>query len=106
MDFAEWIREQATKTYTENGAAARNTTGDARLDLFATIGSHTPVLDAASVSLVWAGAPEAQPANAAPLAIVAPAPNAALTKLRRVTSMIPLLNRNAFSPFGCFSKGL
>ena len=39
MDFAEWIREQATKTYTENGAAARNTTGDARLDLFATIGS-------------------------------------------------------------------
>ena len=39
MDFAEWIREQVTKTYTENGAAARNTTGDARLDLFATIGS-------------------------------------------------------------------
>lgn len=37
MDFAEWIREQATKTYTENGAVARNTTGDARLDLFATI---------------------------------------------------------------------
>ena len=74
--------------------------------VFATIGSHTPVLAAASVSLVCVGVPEVQLANAAPLAIAALAPNAALTKLRRVTSMIPLLNRNALSPFGCFSKGL
>ena len=39
MSFAEQMREQTTKTYTENGAAARNTSGDARLDLFASIGS-------------------------------------------------------------------
>ena len=39
MSYAEWIREDTTKTYTENGATAHNTTGDARLDLFSTVGS-------------------------------------------------------------------
>ncbi|MBR3642074.1 MAG: DUF2828 family protein, partial [Parasporobacterium sp.] len=39
MNFAEAARSDATFTRTENGAAALNTTGDARLDLFGTIGS-------------------------------------------------------------------
>ena len=60
MDFAEWIREQATKTYTENGAAARNTTGDARLDLFATIGSLRRA-DPERIELLFAEAYRADP---------------------------------------------
>ena len=60
MDFAEWIREQATKTYTENGAAARNTTGDARLDLFATIGSLRRA-DPERIELLFAEAYQADP---------------------------------------------
>lgn len=60
MDFAEWIREQATKTYTENGAAARNTTGDARLDLFATIGSLRRA-DPERIELLFAEAYHADP---------------------------------------------
>ena len=60
MDFAEWIREQATKTYTENGAAARNTTGDARLDLFATIGSLRKA-DQERIELLFAEAYQADP---------------------------------------------
>lgn len=39
MDFATAFLNEGRKTYTENGALAFNTTGDARLDLFATIGS-------------------------------------------------------------------
>lgn len=39
MSFAEKFREESSKTYTENGALALNTTSDARLDLFAVIGS-------------------------------------------------------------------
>lgn len=58
--FAEWIREQATKTYTENGAAARNTTGDARLDLFATIGSLRRA-DPERIELLFAEAYQADP---------------------------------------------
>ena len=57
---AEWIREQATKTYTENGAAARNTTGDARLDLFATIGSLRRA-DPERIELLFAEAYQADP---------------------------------------------
>ena len=60
MDFAEWIREQATKTYTENGATARNTTGDARLDLFATIGSLRRA-DPERIELLFAEAYQADP---------------------------------------------
>ena len=60
MDFAEWIREQATKTYTENGAAARNTTGEARLDLFATIGSLRRA-DPERIELLFAEAYQADP---------------------------------------------
>ena len=60
MDFAEWIREQATKTYTENGAVARNTTGDARLDLFATIGSLRRA-DPERIELLFAEAYQADP---------------------------------------------
>ena len=39
MNFAEAAKINATFTRTENGAVALNTTGDARLDLFASIGS-------------------------------------------------------------------
>ena len=39
MNFAEAINNESKKTYTENGALALNTTGDALLDLFGTIGS-------------------------------------------------------------------
>ena len=39
MNFAEAARKLAVFTRTENGAVALNTTGDARLDLFGTIGS-------------------------------------------------------------------
>lgn len=39
MNFAEAARNNASWTRTENGAVALNTTGDARLDLFGSIGS-------------------------------------------------------------------
>lgn len=39
MNFAEAAKNNATWTRTENGAVALNTTGDARLDLFGSIGS-------------------------------------------------------------------
>ena len=39
MNFAEAAKMNAVFTRTENGAVALNTTGDARLDLFGTIGS-------------------------------------------------------------------
>ena len=39
MNFAEAIRGDSRLTRTENGAVALSTTGDARLDLFGTIGS-------------------------------------------------------------------
>lgn len=39
MSFAEEMRKEGNFTRTENGAVALNTTGDACLDLFSTIGS-------------------------------------------------------------------
>jgi hypothetical protein len=39
MNFAEAINNESKKTYTENGALALNTTGNALLDLFGTIGA-------------------------------------------------------------------
>lgn len=39
MSFSQKFREASSLTYTENGAMALNTTGDARLDLFSMIGS-------------------------------------------------------------------
>ena len=39
MSFADAMRKDGSFTRTENGAVALNTTGDARLDLFGTIGS-------------------------------------------------------------------
>ena len=39
MSFADAMREDGRFTWTENGALALNSTGDARLDLFGTIGS-------------------------------------------------------------------
>lgn len=39
MDFAKTMKEESKFTRTENGAVALNTTSDARLDLFGTIGS-------------------------------------------------------------------
>lgn len=39
MNFSEVIKENATRTYTENGAKAYNTTGDKLLDLFSTVGA-------------------------------------------------------------------
>ena len=60
MSFAEQMREQTTKTYTENGAAARNTSGDARLDLFALIGSLRSA-DPERIELLFAEAYRADP---------------------------------------------
>ena len=60
MSFAEQMREQTTKTYTENGAAARNTSGDARLDLFASIGSLRSA-DPERIELLFAEAYQADP---------------------------------------------
>ena len=37
--FSNALRETATRTYTENGAKARNTSSNALVDLFASIGS-------------------------------------------------------------------
>lgn len=39
MNFAETLRKESSKTFTENGAAALNTTGDKCLDFFASGGS-------------------------------------------------------------------
>ena len=39
MGFADEMRKEAAFTRTENGAVALNTTGDACLDLFSTIGA-------------------------------------------------------------------
>lgn len=39
MDFANAMKEEGKFTRTENGAVALNTTSDARLDLFGTIGA-------------------------------------------------------------------
>ena len=39
MNFAEAMTNESKKTYTENGARAKNTSGDACLDLFGTIGA-------------------------------------------------------------------
>lgn len=39
MTFVNAMREDMTHTYTENGAKARNTSGDACLDLFSCVGS-------------------------------------------------------------------
>ena len=39
MDFAESARKESEYTRTENGAAALNTTSDARLDFFGTVGA-------------------------------------------------------------------
>ena len=39
MTFAEAAKMNAVFTRTENGAVALNTTGDARLDFFGTVGS-------------------------------------------------------------------
>ena len=39
MNFSEIIKENASRTYTENGAKAYNTTGDKLLDLFSTAGA-------------------------------------------------------------------
>ena len=66
MSFAEQMREQTTKTYTENGAAARNTSGDARLDLFALIGSLRSA-DPERIELLFAEAYRADPYRADPL---------------------------------------
>lgn len=42
MNFSEIIKENASRTYTENGAKAYNTTGDKLLDLFSTAGALRP----------------------------------------------------------------
>lgn len=39
MNFAEALREETTHTYTENGAQAKNTSGDKLVDLYSTIGA-------------------------------------------------------------------
>ena len=39
MDFSNALRNEERKTFTENGATAYNTSSDALVDLFATIGA-------------------------------------------------------------------
>lgn len=39
MNFAEAVKEQTTHTFTENGAPAKNTSGDKLVDLYSTIGA-------------------------------------------------------------------
>lgn len=39
MNFAEALREETTHTFTENGARAKNTSGDKLVDLYSTIGA-------------------------------------------------------------------
>ena len=46
MDFSTALRENGKRTYTENGARAKNTSSDALVDMFASSGSlrsRTPV---------------------------------------------------------------
>lgn len=39
MNFSTAIRENGTRTYTENGAKARNTSSNALVDMFGSIGA-------------------------------------------------------------------
>ena len=55
MNFADAMRTQGTRTLTENGALALNTTGDGLLDLFATIGALRDA-DPARVTRLFADA--------------------------------------------------
>lgn len=51
MNFAEAMRNETTWTTTENGAVAKNTTGNACLDLFGTIGSLRDTSKSRRISL-------------------------------------------------------
>ena len=64
MNFAEAAREAAAFTRTENGAAALNTTGDARLDLFGAIGALRKA-DQERITRLFAEAWKADPLFAA-----------------------------------------
>ena len=55
MSFADAMREEGRFTRTENGAVALNTSGDARLDLFGTIGSLREA-DENRITTLFAGA--------------------------------------------------
>ena len=60
MNFAQAARSSAHYTRTENGAVALNTTGDARLDLFGSIGSLRGA-DEARITRLFAEAYKADP---------------------------------------------
>ena len=64
MNFAEAAKEAAAFTRTENGAAALNTTGDARLDLFGAIGALRTA-DQERITRLFAEAWKADPLFAA-----------------------------------------
>lgn len=67
MSFAEILRKQSNKTYTENGAMALNTTGAACLDLFGSIGSLREA-DEARITGLFAEAYEENPLMATKIA--------------------------------------
>ncbi len=57
MSFAEEMRKEGNFTRTENGAVALNTTGDACLDLFSTIGSLRTASERTHTSFVLRSIP-------------------------------------------------
>ena len=70
MNFAQAARNNAHYTLTENGAIALNTTGDARLDLFGSIGSLRGA-DEARITRLFAEAYRADPLFATKIAFYA-----------------------------------
>ena len=70
MNFAEAAMENAVFTTTENGAAALNTTGDARLDFFGTAGSLRGE-DEARITRLFSEAYKADPLFATKIAFYA-----------------------------------
>ena len=69
MDFAKAARMTSKFTRTENGALALNTTGDARLDLYATIGALRDA-DGERVCRLFSEAYREDPANTAEVDIL------------------------------------
>lgn len=70
MNFAQAIRNESTKTYTENGAKARNTSSNALVDLFGSIGSLRS-RDAIDVERIFSEAYKVDPLLATKIAFYA-----------------------------------
>ena len=70
MNFAQAMRDESTKTYTENGAKARNTSSNALVDLFGTIGALR-MRDDIEVERIFSEAYKADPLVATKIAFYA-----------------------------------